>query len=264
MVRAANVDDVRRCVEFSRKHTVPVAIRGGGHSYAGYGVADGALQIDLGAINTSPSIAIAESPQWAAAPGSETSQGTLAASLYTPMGSCGSVGVAGLTLAGGDTSGRGLYGTACDNLIGAQLVTADGDVRELGPGRNEDLYWAIRGGGGTSASSLDWTFGCTPSCRYTRLRSTSAGETSPGHCTRLATSCGTPPTGARWIFRRPGVGRIGKLRISRSATAAGAYLEKWKAAFRPVEAQLSTSIPDPEGEVWAQRSWRSTARSSKI
>lgn len=52
MVRAANVDDVRRCLEFARKHSVPIAIRGGGHSYAGYGVADGALQIDLGAMNS--------------------------------------------------------------------------------------------------------------------------------------------------------------------------------------------------------------------
>src|SRR5579862_3498970 len=47
MVRAEGVDDVRRCVEFARKHAVPIAVRGGGHSYAGYGVADGALQIDL-------------------------------------------------------------------------------------------------------------------------------------------------------------------------------------------------------------------------
>src|ERR1700747_1343284 len=52
MVRAVNVDDVRRCVEFARKHTVPIAIRGGGHSFAGYGVADGALQIDLATFST--------------------------------------------------------------------------------------------------------------------------------------------------------------------------------------------------------------------
>ena len=51
MVRAANVDDVRRCVEFAGKRSVPIAIRGSGHSYAGYGVADGALQIDLGTLN---------------------------------------------------------------------------------------------------------------------------------------------------------------------------------------------------------------------
>ena len=52
IVRAVNLEDVQRCVEYARKHTVPIAIRGGGHSYAGYGVADGALQIDLGTFST--------------------------------------------------------------------------------------------------------------------------------------------------------------------------------------------------------------------
>lgn len=141
MVRAADVGDVRRCVEFVRKHTVPVAIRGGGHSYAGYGVADGALQIDLGTFTT---VTVDRDSRVASVGGGtrirDLLRATLAAGLYTPMGSCGDVGVAGLTLAGGDTRGRNLYGTACDNLIGAELVTADGDVRELGAHRNEDLY----------------------------------------------------------------------------------------------------------------------------
>ena len=124
---------------------VPIAIRGGGHSYAGYGVADGAIQIDL-ATFTSVTVPrrVGRWGHWIR----DLLKATLAEGLYTPMGSCGSVGVVGLTLAGGDTRGRGLYGTACDNLIGAQLVTADGDVRQLGSDKNEDLYWAIRGGGG--------------------------------------------------------------------------------------------------------------------
>jgi FAD/FMN-containing dehydrogenase len=130
MVRAMNVDDVRRCVEFARNQTVPIAIRGGGHSFAGYAVADGALQIDLGALST---VTVDRAHRVASVGGVTRIRDllgvTLAAGLYTPMGACGSVGVAGLTLAGGDTSGRGLYGTACDNLVGAQLVTADGDAR---------------------------------------------------------------------------------------------------------------------------------------
>ena len=149
MVRAVGVDDVRRCVEFASKHTVPIAVRGGGHSYAGYGVADGALQIDLA---TFSKVTVDRDRRVASVGGGtrirDLLKATLVAGLYTPMGGCGSVGVAGLTLAGGDTGGRGLYGTVCDNLIGAQLVTADGEVLELGPGKNEDLYWAIRGGGG--------------------------------------------------------------------------------------------------------------------
>src|SRR5687768_9152331 len=149
MAHCADVDDVRRCVEFARRHSIPVAIRGGGHSYAGFGVADGALQIDLSAFNT---VTVDQNRRVVSVGGGtrikELLTATLAVGLHTPMGSCGDVGVAGLALAGGDTSPRGLFGTACDNVIGAQLVTADGEVLELGPGRNEDLFWAIRGGGG--------------------------------------------------------------------------------------------------------------------
>ena len=118
---------------WSSRHAVPIAIRGGGHSYAGYGVSDGALQINLGTFST---VTVDRDRRVASVGGGtrirDLLRATLGRGLYTPMGACGSVGVAGLTLAGGDTSGRGLYGTACDNLIGAQLVTADGEVRELG------------------------------------------------------------------------------------------------------------------------------------
>jgi FAD/FMN-containing dehydrogenase len=149
MARCEGVDDVRRCLEFARRHDVPVAIRGGGHSYAGFGVADGALQVDLGAFNA---VSVDPDRRVASVGGGtrikELLAATLAVGLHTPMGACGDVGVAGLALAGGDTAPRGLFGTACDNVIGAQLVTADGDVLELGPGRSEDLFWAIRGGGG--------------------------------------------------------------------------------------------------------------------
>lgn len=148
MARCADINDVRRCVEFARRHSVSVCIRGGGHSYAGFGVADGALQVDLGAFT---SVHVDRDRRVASVGGGtrirDLLTATLAAGLVTPMGGCGSVGVAGLALAGGDTAGRGLYGTACDNLIGAQLVTADGAVLELGPQQNEDLFWAIRGGG---------------------------------------------------------------------------------------------------------------------
>ncbi len=152
MARCLDIDDVRRCLEFARRHSVPVAIRGGGHSYAGFGVADGALQVDLSAFTT---VTVDQGRRVASVGGGarirDLLAATLEAGLVTPMGSCGSVGVAGLTLAGGDTAGRGLYGTACDNLIGAQLVTADGAVLELGSHQNEDLFWAIRGGGGRRA-----------------------------------------------------------------------------------------------------------------
>ncbi len=253
MVRAADVDDVRRCVEFARKHTVPIAIRGGGHSYAGYGVADGAVQIDLGMFTT---VTVDRDRRVASVGGGtrirDLLRETLAAGLYTPMGSCGSVGVAGLTLAGGDTSGRGLYGTACDNLIGAQLVTADGDVRELGPGKNEDLYWAIRGGGGNFGVVTRLDFRLHPIVPLHSAAFSIGWRDIPGALRAYGDLVRNAPDEARaGFFVDPESGASASCGYRGDAAAAAAYLEKWKAAFRPVEAQLSSSTPDPEGEVWA-------------
>jgi FAD/FMN-containing dehydrogenase len=252
MVRAENLDDVRRCVEFASKYTVPIAIRGGGHSYAGCGVADGALQIDLGMFNT---VSVDRERRVASVGGGtrirDLLRATLAADLYTPMGSCGSVGVAGLTLAGGDTNGRGLYGTACDNLIGAQIVTADGDVRELGPDRNEDLYWAIRGGGGNFGVVTRLDFRLHPvvplhSAVFNIGWNDIAGALRAyGGLVR-----GAPDEVRAGFFLDPKSGASASCGYRGDAKAAAAYLDTWKAAFRPVEARLSTSTPDAEGEVW--------------
>ena len=256
MVRAVGVDDVRRCVEFARKHAVPVAVRGGGHSYAGYGVADAALQIDLA---TFSAVTVDRDRRIASVGGGtrfrDLLTATLAAGLYTPMGGCGSVGVAGLTLAGGDTSGRGLYGTACDNLIGAQLVTADGDVRELGPGKNEDLYWAIRGGGGNFGVVTRMDFRLHPVVPVHSAvfkigwRDIAGALRAFGELVRE-----TPDEARAGFYLDPESGASVDCGYRGDATAAGAYLEKWKAAFRPLQAQLSTSTPNPEGEAWATTS----------
>jgi FAD/FMN-containing dehydrogenase len=253
MVRAADVDDVRRCVEFARKHAVPVAIRGGGHSYAGYGVADGALQIDLG---TFTKVTVDRDQRVASVGGGtrirDLLKATLAAGLYTPMGGCGSVGVAGLTLAGGDTAGRGLYGTACDNLIGAQLVTADGEVLELRPGKNDDLYWAIRGGGGNFGVVTRLDFRLHPVVPLHSAVFKIGWREIAGALRAFGELIREAPDEARaGFYLDPKSGASVDCGYRGDATAAAAYLEKWKAAFRPVQAQLSTSTPNPEGEVWA-------------
>jgi FAD/FMN-containing dehydrogenase len=256
IVRAVNLEDVQRCVEYARKHTVPIAIRGGGHSYAGYGVADGALQIDLGTFST----ATVDRERRVASVGGGTRIGdllraTLAAGLYTPMGSCGSVGVAGLTLAGGDTNGRGLYGTACDNLVSAQLVTADGEARELGPDRNEELYWAIRGGGGNFGVVTRLDFRLHPvvplhtAAFNIGWRGIAGAMRAYGDLVRDA-----PDEARAGFFLDPESGASASCGYRGDAAAAAAYLEKWEAAFRPAPAQLSTSTPNPEGEVWGPTS----------
>ena len=256
MARCADVDDVRRCVEFARRLSIPVAIRGGGHSYAGFGVADCALQIDLAALN-----AVRVDPhRRVASVGGGTRikdllTATLAAGLITPMGGCGDVGVAGLALAGGDTAARGLFGTACDNVIGAQIVTADGEVLELGPGRNEDLFWAIRGGGGNfgvvtrldfrlhavrTFHAITFQFGWTDIAGAMRIFGELVRET---------------PVEVRAAFdvdaERRASARCG---FYGDSAAAAAYLARWRAAFRSVEPSMESSMPNAQGEVWATTS----------
>lgn len=253
MVRAENVDDLRHCVEFALKHTLPIAIRGGGHSYAGYGVADGALQIDLGKFS---SVTVEPDHRVASVGGGARIRdllgATLAAGLYTPMGSCGSVGVAGLTLAGGDTSGRGLYGTACDNLIGAQLVTAAGDVLELGPGSNEDLYWAIRGGGGNFGIVTRLDFRLYPTVPLHSATFNLGWRNIAGALRAYGNLVRDAPDEARaGFFLDPESGASATCGYRGDASAANAYLATWKAAFRPAKAQLATSMPSAEGEIWA-------------
>ena len=256
IVRAVSLEDVQRCVEYARKHIVPIAIRGGGHSYAGYGVADGALQIDLGTFST---VTVDRDRRVASVGGGtrirDLLRATLAAGLYTPMGSCGSVGVAGLTLAGGDTNGRGLYGTACDNLVSAQLVTADGEVRELGPDRNEDLYWAIRGGGGNFGVVTRLDFRLHPVVPLHTAAFNIGWQGIAGAMRAYGDLVRDAPDEARaGFFLDPEAGASASCGYRGDAAAAAAYLEKWQAAFRPGRAQLSTSTPNPEGEVWGPTS----------
>ena len=256
MVRAVGVDDVRRCVEFARKQAVPIAIRGGGHSYAGYGVANGALQIDMGTFST---VSVDRDHRVASVGGGtrirDLLKATLGVGLYTPMGSCGSVGVAGLTLAGGDTNGRGLYGTACDNLVGAQLVTADGDVLELGPGRNEDLYWAIRGGGGNFGIITRLDFRLYPVVPLHSAAFNFGWRDIAGALRTFGDLIHDAPDEARaGFFLDPESGASASCGYRGDTTSAAAYLQKWKAGFRPVQPRLSTSTPDAEGEVWASTS----------
>jgi len=253
MARCADVDDVRRCVEFARRHALTVAIRGGGHSYAGFGVADGALQIDLSEFHA---VSVDRDRRVASVGGGtkicDLLTATLASGLYTPMGSCGAVGVAGLALAGGDTAGRGLFGTACDNLIGAQIVTADGEVRELGSGENEDLFWAIRGGGGNFGvvTRLDFRLHPVP---------TSHGAVFQFGWNDIA---GAMHTFSELVRATPDAVRAGFFVDSESGASAScghfgdaaeatAYLAKWQAAFRSIEPRMTTWTPNPIGEVWA-------------
>ena len=256
MVRCEGIDDVRRCLELARRHDVPVAIRGGGHSYAGFGVADGALQIDLAAFNA---VVVDRDRKVASVGGGTRIKELLAAilplQLHTPMGSCGDVGVAGLALAGGDTSPRGMFGTACDNVIGAQLVTADGDVLELGPDRNTDLFWAIRGGGGNFGVVTRLDFRLHPLLTQHRVAFPIGWNDVAGAIRTFGELIREAPDEVRASFivdkdtgAAVSCGHYG------DPAAAASYHQKWKAAFRSITPILGNSIPTPQGEVWTTTS----------
>jgi hypothetical protein len=149
IVRCAGAPDVARALEFAQNQNLPLAVRGGGHSRAGFSVCDGGVVIDLSAMNrvavdAGKRVARAESGALVR----DLDHATQRFGLATTSGGCPTVGIAGLTLGGGEGQLMAKFGAACDNLISAQVVTVDGRQVEASQNSNPDLFWAIRGGGG--------------------------------------------------------------------------------------------------------------------
>ena len=149
IVRCAGPSDVARALDFAHSTNLQVAVRGGGHSRLGYGVCDGGAVIDLSAmkrveVDTSRRVVHAE----AGALVRDLDHATQRFGLATTSGGCPTVGIAGLTLGGGEGRLMDKYGAACDNLLSAQVVTVDGRQIEASQKSNPDLFWASRGGGG--------------------------------------------------------------------------------------------------------------------
>ncbi|HMI50393.1 MAG TPA: FAD-binding oxidoreductase [Candidatus Saccharimonadales bacterium] len=149
IVRCAGAPDVAQALEFAQTQNLPLAVRGGGHSRIGFGMCDRGVVIDLSAmkrveVDAGKRVARAE----AGALVRDLDETTQRFGLATTSGGCPSVGIAGLTLGGGEGRLMEKYGAACDNLLSAQMVTVDGRQVEASKKSNADLFWAIRGGGG--------------------------------------------------------------------------------------------------------------------
>src|SRR5207344_3162042 len=149
VVRAEQVADVMAAVNFARDNGLDLAVRGGGHSAPGFGSNDDGLVIDLTLMRH---VHVDPSARTARAGGGATwgdfNYATHAYGLATPGGIVSTTGVAGLTLGGGiGYLSRG-YGLSIDNLLSADVVTADGRILTASKSQNEDLFWALRGGGG--------------------------------------------------------------------------------------------------------------------
>ncbi|BAW07509.1 FAD-binding oxidoreductase [Nocardia seriolae] len=148
VAQCANASDVQACVSAAANARIPVAARSGGHSYGGYSTPDSGLVVDLGGMT-----GVEVKPDGTAVIGAGTRlmdvyTGLAAAGRCLPAGSCPTVGISGLTLGGGIGVLTGKYGLTCDNLISAQVVTADGTLRTASATSEPELFWALRGGGG--------------------------------------------------------------------------------------------------------------------
>lgn len=149
IARCTGTADVLAAVRFGREHGVPVSVRAGGHNVAGNAVCDGGLMIDLSpmkGVRVDPGGRTARAA--AGALWGEFDRETQAFNLATTGGVISTTGVAGLTLGGGVGWLNGRFGIAADNLISADVVTADGRLLRASEQDNPDLFWALRGGGG--------------------------------------------------------------------------------------------------------------------
>ena len=149
IVKVADAQDVIRVVGIARDTGTELAVRCGGHSAAGYGVSEGGIVLDLSDmkgldIDVDGRTAWAESGLTAA----EYTAAVGAHGLATGFGDTGSVGIGGITLGGGVGYLVRKFGLTIDDLLGAEIVTADGRLLEVDADHHPDLFWAIRGGGG--------------------------------------------------------------------------------------------------------------------
>ena len=149
VIRAASADDVAAGIGFARSHDVPLAIRGGGHSAPGLGTIDDGVVIDLAPLSA---VNVDAAGRTVAVGGGATltqvDAATAEVGMATPLGILGTTGVGGLTLGGGIGHLARKHGLTIDNLLGADVVLADGSKVTASPDENADLFWALRGGGG--------------------------------------------------------------------------------------------------------------------
>jgi FAD/FMN-containing dehydrogenase len=163
IARCHTTDDIVTAVTLARASGLPLAVRGGGHSVSGLGTCDGGVVIDLSAmraVDVDADLRVATvqpGATWA-----DVDAATAAHGLATTGGLISSTGVAGLTLGGGIGWLQRKYGLACDNLIGANIVAADGDVVRVSDSEHPDLLWGLRGGGGNFGVVSQFDFALHP------------------------------------------------------------------------------------------------------
>jgi FAD/FMN-containing dehydrogenase len=163
IMRCADIADVIAAVNFAREHKLAIAIRGGSHNVAGFGTCDDGLVIDLSRMK---GIRVDPVKRTVRAEGGctwgDVDHATHAFGLAAPGGIISTTGIAGLTLGGGIGHLTRKYGLSCDNLISADVVTADGRLITASADQNADLFWGLRGGGGNFGVVTSFEFRLHP------------------------------------------------------------------------------------------------------
>jgi FAD/FMN-containing dehydrogenase len=159
IIRVADAADVTRVISLARETGLELAIRSGGHSVAGYSISDGGLVLDLSDMRALK-FDLERRTAWAETGLTAVEYATAADAhdLVTGFGDTGSVGIGGLTLGGGVGYLVRKYGLTIDDLLAADIVTADGQLRRIDADNEPDLFWAIRGGGGNFGVATRFQF----------------------------------------------------------------------------------------------------------
>ena len=163
IARCLSSADVSHAVTFARERNLLTAVRGGGHSWPGKSVCNDGLMIDLSQLAR---VSVDTETQRATAGGGallgHLDQATLPQNLVTTAGVVSHTGVGGFTLGGGFGRLNRKYGLAIDNLVSAEVITADGQVRTASADENPELFWGLRGGGGNFGVVTDFEFQLHP------------------------------------------------------------------------------------------------------
>ncbi|MCD2195372.1 FAD-binding oxidoreductase [Actinomycetospora endophytica] len=161
IARCRDTADVVTAVGFARRHDLEIAVRGGGHHAAGYGVWNGALVIDLSLMRSTTvdpehhTVRVDAGCTWG-----DVDHATVAFGMATPCGFLASTGVAGLALGGGIGYLSRRFGLTVDNMLAADVVLADGSLVTASETSHPELFWALRGGGGNFGIVTSFTFRC--------------------------------------------------------------------------------------------------------
>ncbi len=206
IARVEGPRDIARVIAHARATGSELAVRSGGHSPAGHGVSDGGIVIDLSALR-SFELDGTERTAWAGA-GLTAGAYTVAAGehgLATGFGDTGSVGIGGITLAGGIGFLVRRHGLTIDDLLAAEIVTADGRLRRVDAQREPELFWALRGGGGNFGvvtrlkyrlHPVDTIVGgllCLPATPHVIAGFVAEAEAAPDALTTIAAVMAAPP-----------------------------------------------------------------------